>query len=92
MNALDGLRVLEASDGIAGAYAGKLLRDQGADVVKLDVDARLQHWSAATPDVPVEGTGALVAFLNGGKDLRRGGRRGRRIRRRHPRGRGRRRR
>ena len=32
--ALDGLRVLELAEGIAGAYAGKLLRDQGADVVK----------------------------------------------------------
>ena len=69
MNALEGLRVLEATDGIAGGYAGKLLRDQGAHVVKLDVDTRLQHWSAATPDVPVEGTGALGAFLDAGKDI-----------------------
>ena len=36
MSALDGLRVLEGSYGIATAYAGKLLRDQGAEVVKLE--------------------------------------------------------
>ena len=69
MNALDGLRVLEVSDGVAGAYAGKLLRDQGAAVTKLDVGSRLRHWSAATPDAPVEGTGALAAFLDAGKLL-----------------------
>ena len=67
MSALDGLRVLEATDGIAGAYAGKLLRDQGAHVTKVDVDSRLQHWSAASPDAPVSGTGALAAFLDAGK-------------------------
>jgi crotonobetainyl-CoA:carnitine CoA-transferase CaiB-like acyl-CoA transferase len=68
--ALDGLRVLEVAEGIAVGYAGKLLRDQGADVVKLersDGGDALRHWSAATPDVPVDGTGALFAFLNGGK-------------------------
>ncbi len=67
MGALNGLRVLEVSEGIAGAYAGKLLRDQGATVVKVDRPSRLQHWSAATPDLPVDGVGALAAFLDRGK-------------------------
>ncbi len=66
-SALDGLRVLERSEGVAGAYAGKLLRDQGADVVKVEGSGALRRWSAATPDAPVDGTGALFAFLNGGK-------------------------
>ena len=67
--ALEGLRVLELAEGIAGAYAGKLLRDQGAAVVKVEgVDGDpLRRWSAATPDTPVDGTGALFAFLHGGK-------------------------
>ena len=68
--ALDGLRVLEASEGVAGAYAGKLLRDQGADVVKLERSEGgdpLRRWSAATPDAPAAETAALFAFLNGGK-------------------------
>jgi crotonobetainyl-CoA:carnitine CoA-transferase CaiB-like acyl-CoA transferase len=68
--ALEGLRVLEVADGIAGAYAGKLLRDQGADIVKLeplDGGDPLRRWSAATPDTPTAATGALFAFLNGGK-------------------------
>jgi crotonobetainyl-CoA:carnitine CoA-transferase CaiB-like acyl-CoA transferase len=69
MSALDGLRVLEGSAGISGAYAGKLLRDQGAEVVKLEPlgGDPLRLWSAATPDAPVDGTGALFAFLNCGK-------------------------
>ena len=67
MSALDGLRVLEVSEGIAAAYAGKLLRDQGADVVKLERASTLRHWSAATPDAPVEGIGALAAFLDAAK-------------------------
>ena len=33
---LSGLRVVELSDRVAGAYAGKLLTDAGADVVKLE--------------------------------------------------------
>jgi crotonobetainyl-CoA:carnitine CoA-transferase CaiB-like acyl-CoA transferase len=67
VSALDGLRVLEISEGVSGAYAGKLLRDHGADVVKVEESDRLRRWSAATPDTPVDGTGALFAFLNGGK-------------------------
>jgi crotonobetainyl-CoA:carnitine CoA-transferase CaiB-like acyl-CoA transferase len=67
--ALDGLRVLEVAEGIAGAYAGKLLRDHGADVVKLERVGGdpLRTWSAATPDEPTASTGALFAFLHGGK-------------------------
>lgn len=67
MRALDGLRVIEATDGVAGAYAGKLLRDQGAEVVKLDVASRLEHWSAGSPDTALPGTGPLAAFLDAGK-------------------------
>src|SRR5436190_23372516 len=76
MSALDGLRVLELSDSIAAAYAGKLLRDHGADVVKVersDGGDPLRRWSAATPDAPTDGTGALFAFLHGGKTSVTGG-------------------
>ena len=34
--ALEGLRVLEDGGGIAAAYAGKLLADLGADVIKVE--------------------------------------------------------
>ena len=47
--ALDGLRVLELSEGIAGAYAGKLLRDQGAEVVKLEGAAATRCGSGRRP-------------------------------------------
>jgi crotonobetainyl-CoA:carnitine CoA-transferase CaiB-like acyl-CoA transferase len=69
VSALDGLRVLEPSSGVASAYAGKLLRDQGAEVVKLEPASGdpLRRWSAATPDTSLDGTGALFAFLHAGK-------------------------
>ena len=54
---LDGLRVVELGDSIAAAYAGKLLADAGADVVKVEApggdDLRRRR--------------ALFGYLNGGK-------------------------
>jgi crotonobetainyl-CoA:carnitine CoA-transferase CaiB-like acyl-CoA transferase len=69
MGALDGMRVIEATEGIAGGYAGKLLVDQGAEVVKVERPGGdpLRRWSAGHPDEPVEGTGALFAYLAAGK-------------------------
>jgi crotonobetainyl-CoA:carnitine CoA-transferase CaiB-like acyl-CoA transferase len=69
MGSLDGVRVIEAAEGIAGGYAGKLLVDQGAEVVKVERAGGdpLRRWSAAHPDEPVEGTGALFAYLAAGK-------------------------
>jgi crotonobetainyl-CoA:carnitine CoA-transferase CaiB-like acyl-CoA transferase len=67
---LAGWRVLEASEGIAGAYATKLLADQGAEVIKLESPNGgdpLRWWNAARPDEAPAETGALFTFLNAGK-------------------------
>jgi len=65
------LRVVEATEGIAGAYAAKLLADLGADVTKVERlgGDPLRWWSAASPDVPLTTTGALFAFLNDAKTV-----------------------
>jgi crotonobetainyl-CoA:carnitine CoA-transferase CaiB-like acyl-CoA transferase len=64
---LAGLRVVDTSTGISGAYATKLFVDAGADVVKVEAPGGdpLRHWSAsgATGDQ----AGALFRFLAAGK-------------------------
>ncbi len=69
---LQGVTVAEVGPGVAVSYAGKLLRDQGASVVKFDDGDPLRHWSAATPDQPLTGDGALWSFLQSGKEIRGG--------------------
>jgi crotonobetainyl-CoA:carnitine CoA-transferase CaiB-like acyl-CoA transferase len=56
---LSGARVLDCTDGIAGGYATKVLRDAGADVVKVEAGHGdpLRRWRS----------GALFEYLNGGK-------------------------
>src|SRR5689334_6316027 len=65
------LRVVEATEGIAGAYATKLLADLGADVTKIERPGGepLRWWSAASPDAPLTTTGALFTFLNEAKTI-----------------------
>ena len=67
--ALAGLRVVDATEGIAGGYATKLLADLGADVTKVERAGGepLRWWSAASPDERLIETGALFTFLNEGK-------------------------
>lgn len=51
--ALDGIRVLELGSLIAGPYAGRLLGDMGADVVKIEAPDRpdpLRTWGQAEQD------------------------------------------
>jgi crotonobetainyl-CoA:carnitine CoA-transferase CaiB-like acyl-CoA transferase len=75
---LAGLRVVELAEGIAGPYAGKLLADYGADVVKVEPPGgdRSRHLGpfparapAAGPELPGAGPddGALFLHLNTNK-------------------------
>ena len=67
--ALEGLRVLDLSQGIAGPYCAKLLADLGAEVIKVeppggDYARRLGPFAG---DVPHPDRAGLFAQLNGGK-------------------------
>jgi crotonobetainyl-CoA:carnitine CoA-transferase CaiB-like acyl-CoA transferase len=65
---LDGLRVVDLSTGIAGAYATKVLCDAGADVVKVEDpagDPLRSHSSSGS--VPPGEDGATFRYLSGSK-------------------------
>jgi crotonobetainyl-CoA:carnitine CoA-transferase CaiB-like acyl-CoA transferase len=68
MRGLRGIRVIDLSPGIAGAYATKLFSDAGADVIKVETAAGdpLRTWSATGADMAGE-DGALFQFLHLGK-------------------------
>ncbi len=61
---LNGLKVLDASQGIAGPYCGALLARYGADVVKVEPPAG--DWSRAVGQT-AGGHSALSAVYNAGK-------------------------
>ncbi|MEX2246440.1 MAG: CoA transferase [Dehalococcoidia bacterium] len=68
--ALDGLRVIDVSEGVAGGYCTKLLAGFGADVVKVELPFRGDSLRRAGPfqaDVPSIETSALHLHLNAGK-------------------------
>ena len=62
--ALDGIRVLEFSEYIAGPFAGMLLSDMGADIVKIEPPDG-EPWRHATPFIPDESRNFIS--LNRGK-------------------------
>lgn len=68
--ALEGMRVLEDGGGIAAAYAGKLLADLGADVIKLEPPQRgdaVRRRGPFPADRPGRETGGLHLFLDTNK-------------------------
>ena len=67
--ALDGLRIIDLTQGIAGPYATKLLADSGAEVIKVeppdgDYTRRLGPFPGDVPDRDKSG---LFIHLNGNK-------------------------
>jgi crotonobetainyl-CoA:carnitine CoA-transferase CaiB-like acyl-CoA transferase len=64
---LTGLRVVELSERVAGAYCGKLLVDAGADVIKVEPPSGdpLRRWSAS--GAALDGDGPLFRYLAAGK-------------------------
>jgi crotonobetainyl-CoA:carnitine CoA-transferase CaiB-like acyl-CoA transferase len=66
---LTGLRVVDLSTWIGGAYCTKLLADGGAEVVKVEAPGGdpLRRWSASGAAIPAERDGALFNYLHASK-------------------------
>jgi crotonobetainyl-CoA:carnitine CoA-transferase CaiB-like acyl-CoA transferase len=60
-----GMRLLDVTDGIAGAYASKLLIDAGADAIVVEPAGGdpLRRWTAAATPLPPGTDGPLWRFL-----------------------------
>src|SRR5829696_5909324 len=68
--ALDGLRVIDCSHGIAGAYCSKLLADHGAEVIVVEppeTGSPLRSRGPWRDDLPDAESAGLYLYLNGGK-------------------------
>ncbi len=67
--ALDGLRVIDLSQGIAGPYCAKLLADCGAEVIKVEPPQGdyARTLGPFPDDVPHHDKGGLFIHLNGNK-------------------------
>ncbi|MAG33807.1 MAG: hypothetical protein CL908_23245 [Deltaproteobacteria bacterium] len=66
---LAGVRVLELASGIAGSYAGKILCDAGAEVLKLEDPSGdpLRRFSATDQTLKSSEDAALFRYLNASK-------------------------
>ena len=70
LDALRGVRVLDVSDGIAGAYCAKLLTDAGADLLKIEPPTGhpLRRWShSGAVGSDGDPDGALFRYLAAGQ-------------------------
>ena len=69
MAALEGLRVIEIAEDIAGPYCTKLLVDLGADVTKIEPPSGdpLRRWGPFPGGVPHPDKSGLFEYLNAGK-------------------------
>lgn len=66
---LAGVRIVDLSTGIGGAYCTKLFVDAGATVVKVEAPGGdpLRRWTASGAAIPAGQDGALFQFLNASK-------------------------
>src|SRR6056297_3257890 len=66
---LEGLRVVELATGIEGPYAGKMLCDAGAEVVKLEPAGGdpLRRFTACGRAPALDEDAALFCYLNASK-------------------------
>jgi crotonobetainyl-CoA:carnitine CoA-transferase CaiB-like acyl-CoA transferase len=68
--ALDGLKIIEIAEGVSGPYAGKLMADLGAEVIRVErprAGDALRYVAPFYHDQPSPDSGLLFNFLNTSK-------------------------
>jgi crotonobetainyl-CoA:carnitine CoA-transferase CaiB-like acyl-CoA transferase len=65
MSALDGIRIIELAENVAGEYCGKLLADFGAEIIKIERPGTGSPTRAMAPIV--KGESGVFAYLNTNK-------------------------
>jgi crotonobetainyl-CoA:carnitine CoA-transferase CaiB-like acyl-CoA transferase len=65
MSALDGIRIIELAETVAGEYCGKLLADFGAEIIKIERAGSGSPTRAMAPIV--KGESGVFTYLNTNK-------------------------
>jgi crotonobetainyl-CoA:carnitine CoA-transferase CaiB-like acyl-CoA transferase len=68
--ALDGVKIIEFCECVAGPYCGKLMADMGAEVIKIEKPGtgdKARSWGPFPNDIPHYEKSGLFLFLNTNK-------------------------
>src|SRR6202789_3786507 len=64
---LKGVRIVDLTSVVFGAYATQMLGDLGADVIKVEFRGDIMRWAGATPEGAPDDLGPIYMTINRNK-------------------------